>query len=149
METRQKLLKTICEWRDPKNDSQIPTNREKKCRQTFDKMEGFSFVSPVTGLNRPNTGKEDDDEYDSVNTRKKHQLRRPIANISCFQKSAFCTGNNIFNSLPSSLTNLVNKKSQFKVALKRYLNTHCFYCVDEFLMFENDSWCIFKSFHVA
>jgi hypothetical protein len=26
-------------------------------------MEGFSFVTPVTGLNRPNTGKEDDDDY--------------------------------------------------------------------------------------
>jgi hypothetical protein len=26
-------------------------------------MEGFSFVTPVTGLNRPNTGKEDDDVY--------------------------------------------------------------------------------------
>jgi hypothetical protein len=25
-------------------------------------MEGFSFVTPVTGLNRPNTGKEDDDD---------------------------------------------------------------------------------------
>jgi hypothetical protein len=24
-------------------------------------MEGFSFVTPVTGLNRPNTGKENDD----------------------------------------------------------------------------------------
>jgi hypothetical protein len=25
-------------------------------------MEGFSFVTPVTGLSRPNTGKEDDDD---------------------------------------------------------------------------------------
>jgi hypothetical protein len=25
-------------------------------------MEGFSFVTPVTGLNRPKTGKEDDDD---------------------------------------------------------------------------------------
>jgi hypothetical protein len=25
-------------------------------------MEGFNFVTPVTGLNRPNTGKEDDDD---------------------------------------------------------------------------------------
>jgi hypothetical protein len=25
-------------------------------------MEGFRFVMPVTGLNRPNTGKEDDDD---------------------------------------------------------------------------------------
>jgi hypothetical protein len=25
-------------------------------------MEGFSFLTSVTGLNRPNTGKEDDDD---------------------------------------------------------------------------------------
>jgi hypothetical protein len=32
--------------------------------QTFEKMEGFSFVTLLTGLNmsRPNTGKDDDDE---------------------------------------------------------------------------------------
>jgi hypothetical protein len=35
---------------------------EKKFRKTFEKMEGFSFVTPVTGLNRPNTGKEDGDD---------------------------------------------------------------------------------------
>jgi hypothetical protein len=29
-------------------------------------MEGFSFVTPVTGLNRPNTGKEDDDDDDDA-----------------------------------------------------------------------------------
>jgi hypothetical protein len=27
-------------------------------------MEGFSFVTPVTGLNRPSTGKEDDDDLE-------------------------------------------------------------------------------------
>jgi hypothetical protein len=37
--------------------------RENKFRQTFEKMEGISFVTPVTGLNRPITGKEDDDDY--------------------------------------------------------------------------------------
>jgi hypothetical protein len=31
---------------------------------TFEKMEGFGSVTPVTGLNRPNTGKEDDDDDD-------------------------------------------------------------------------------------
>jgi hypothetical protein len=35
---------------------------KKKFRKTFETMEGFSFVTPVTGLNRPNTGKEDDDK---------------------------------------------------------------------------------------
>jgi hypothetical protein len=29
-------------------------------------MEGFSFVTPVTGLNRPNTGKEDDDHDENI-----------------------------------------------------------------------------------
>jgi hypothetical protein len=32
-----------------------------KFRKTFENMEGFSFVMPVTGLSRPNTGSEDDD----------------------------------------------------------------------------------------
>jgi uncharacterized protein YktA (UPF0223 family) len=36
--------------------------KEKKFKKTFEKMEGFSFVTPVTGLNRPNTGKEDEDD---------------------------------------------------------------------------------------
>jgi hypothetical protein len=48
-------------WQDPKNDSKVPTKRKKKFRKTFENMEGFSFVTPVTGLNRPNTGKEDND----------------------------------------------------------------------------------------
>jgi hypothetical protein len=48
--------------RIPKNDSKIPTKRENKFRKTFEKMEGFSFVRPVTGLRRPNTGKEDEDD---------------------------------------------------------------------------------------
>jgi hypothetical protein len=75
----------------------------------------------------------------SVNTRNKNQLHRPIANLSCFQKSAYYVGIKIFYSLPSSLTSLVNKMAQFEVALKRYLITYSFYSVDEFLMFTNNS----------
>jgi hypothetical protein len=59
-------LEGACSW-DPKNDSKIPTKRENKFRQTFEKMEGFSFVTHVAGLNRPNTGKEDDDESEFKN----------------------------------------------------------------------------------
>jgi hypothetical protein len=37
-------------------------------------MEGFSFATPVTGLSRPNTGKDDDDDDDddSVPPHEKH-----------------------------------------------------------------------------
>jgi hypothetical protein len=54
----------------------------------------------------------------SVNTRNKNQLHRPIVNLSCFQKSAYYAGIKIF---------------------KRYLITHSFRSIDEFLMFTNKS----------
>jgi hypothetical protein len=47
-------------------DSKIATKREKKFRKTFEKVKGFIFVTPVTGLNRLTTGKEDDDNYSCV-----------------------------------------------------------------------------------
>jgi hypothetical protein len=40
--------------------------RKKKFRKTLEKMEGFNFVTPLTGPNRPNTGKEGDDDDDDV-----------------------------------------------------------------------------------
>jgi hypothetical protein len=74
----------------------------------------------------------------SINTRYKHHLHRPIANLSRFQKSAFYSGIRSFNSLPCSLINLKNEKAQFKVALRRYLNAHSFYSVNEFFMCTDD-----------
>jgi hypothetical protein len=57
----------------------IPTKTENKFRQNFEKMEGFSFVTPVTGLNRPNTRKEDDDEgIISEESKKNHGNSRGI-----------------------------------------------------------------------
>jgi hypothetical protein len=70
----------------------------------------------------------------SVNTRNKHHLHIPAANLTCFQKSTYYSGIKIFNNLPSGLKSLMNEKAQFEVALKRYLNTHSFYSVGEFLV---------------
>jgi hypothetical protein len=70
-----------------------------------------------------------------------YQLHRPIAKLSCFQKSAYYAGIKIFNSLPSNLSTLIDKQAQFKVALKKYLITHSFYSVDEFIL-SNNSKCM-------
>jgi hypothetical protein len=67
-----------------------------------------------------------------LNTRNKTQLHRPIANLSRFQKGVSYAAVKIFNSLPSSISNLRNDKKQFKSALWRYLMTHCFYFINEF-----------------
>jgi len=68
----------------------------------------------------------------NINTRNKHHLRSPNANLSCFKKSAFYASNKIFNNLPPSLTILKNNKGKFKAAWRKYLNAHSFYTVDEF-----------------
>ena len=62
-------------------------------------------------------------------------------------KSTFCAGIRIFNSWPCNLTFLKNEKTKFKVALKKYLNTHCLYSVDEFCMCKGDP-VFFKMFIV-
>jgi hypothetical protein len=59
----------------------------------------------------------------NVNARNRNQLHRQTANLSYFQKSAYFAGIKIFNRLPSNLSSLMNKKAQFKVALKKYLLT--------------------------
>jgi hypothetical protein len=69
----------------------------------------------------------------NFNTRNRHDLYNPAARLSCFQKSAYNSGFKIFNTLPCCLRSLKNKKVKFKAALKRYLNAHSFYSVDEFL----------------
>jgi hypothetical protein len=75
----------------------------------------------------------------SVKTRNKDHLRRPIAKLSCFQKSAYYAGIKIFSSLLSNVRSLKYKQTQFIVALKRHLNTHSFYFDEEFSTFKNDS----------
>jgi hypothetical protein len=61
----------------------------------------------------------------SVNTRARNHLHRSIANLSCFQK--------IFNSFKR----VMNKKAHIKITLKRYLNIHSFYSVEELVMLKN------------
>jgi hypothetical protein len=67
----------------------------------------------------------------SVNTRNRYDLHRPDTSLSGFQKSAYYSGIKIFSNLPCSLRSLINKRMQFKAALKRYLNTCLSLC-----------WCI-------
>jgi hypothetical protein len=69
----------------------------------------------------------------NISTRNKHHLHRPNANLYRFQKSTFYADIKIFNSLPRGLTILKKEKAKFKVTLRKYINTHSFYSVDEFL----------------
>ena len=59
----------------------------------------------------------------SINIRRKYNFYRPNANLSWFQKRAFCGGIIIFNNFLLPLQSLIDKMAQFKVVLRRYINT--------------------------
>jgi hypothetical protein len=62
-------------------------------------MEGFSFVTPVTGLNRPNTGKDDDDDdilykYSEINLSLKcfgPRGKKRVGNLRTYIALYFCS----------------------------------------------------------
>jgi len=54
-----------------------------------------------------------------INIRNKLHPRRPNADLSCFQKCIYLVGINIFNTLPLSVTSVLDEKAQFKVPLRR------------------------------
>jgi hypothetical protein len=68
-----------------------------------------------------------------MNTRNRNQLHFSSASLSCFQKDVFYSGIRIFNNLPDNVWNLRNDKVQFKKELQKYLITHSFYSITEFL----------------
>jgi hypothetical protein len=62
----QTKLEKTC-WKDkcrynPQKHFKVSTERERKLRKTFEMMEELCHVMLITGLKRPNTGKNDDDE---------------------------------------------------------------------------------------
>jgi hypothetical protein len=71
----------------------------------------------------------------NVDTRHERHLHKPTVKLSCFQKTAYYAGLKIFSNLPSGLKSLMNENIRFKIALKRDLNTHSFYCVNEYFLF--------------
>jgi hypothetical protein len=71
-----------------------------------------------------------------INTRRKNQLHTPSVKLSSIQKGVTYSSIKIFNSLPSNILKLQNYKLIFKSALRKYLLTHAFYSIEEFLSHE-------------
>jgi hypothetical protein len=57
----------------------------------------------------------------SIYTRNKHFLHKPVAILSCFQKSTFSAATQIFSSLPSNVKILKNDKAKLKADLRKYV----------------------------
>jgi hypothetical protein len=73
----------------------------------------------------------------NINTRYKHDLHQPSANLTSYHKGAYYAGIKLFSSLPDSIKSLNHDIKLFQPALKDYLLSHSFYSVEEFTLIEN------------
>jgi len=73
-------------------------------------------------------------EICNINTRSNINLHPPVCNLTVFQKGAYFSGIKLFNHLSLKIKSLSNEIKLFKPALKRFLNLHSFYSVEEYFV---------------
>ena len=64
--------------------------------------------------------------------RNKNKLYLPIVNLFCFQMGVSYCAMMLFNSLPNNIKNLRNNMVKSEIELRKYLNTHSSYSLNEF-----------------
>lgn len=69
----------------------------------------------------------------SVTSISNTNLHPPVCRLTVFQKGAYYSDIKLFNHLPLKIKSLPNEIKLFKPALKRFLNLHSFYSVEEYL----------------
>ena len=80
-------------------------------------------------------------EIYNINTRSNTNLHTPLCKLMVVQKGVYSTGIKLYNHLPPNLKNLSKEIKLFKPALKRFLITHLFYSVEEYLEYRhNKHW---------
>jgi len=108
------------------------------CRQLFKRLEILPLQSQyiysvllfvVKNKNLYTTNQE----IHNVTTRSNINLHPPVCNLTVSQKGAYYSGIKLFNHLPLKIKSLSNKKKLFKTSLKRLLNLHSIYSVEEYL----------------
>ncbi|PNF44137.1 hypothetical protein B7P43_G03190, partial [Cryptotermes secundus] len=68
----------------------------------------------------------------NLQTRQRSNLYLPTSTLTLYQKGVYFTGIKLFNNLPLEIKGMVGKYKQFKISLRRYLITHCFYDLEEY-----------------
>ena len=71
-------------------------------------------------------------DFHSFNTRSKHDLSIPIANLTIFQKVVWYSGIKAYNHLPITVKHQSHNISKFIVVFKRFLITNSYYTLDEY-----------------
>jgi hypothetical protein len=68
----------------------------------------------------------------TLQTRQSNNLYLPTSTLTLYQKGVYFTGIKLFNNLPLEIKEIVGIPKQFRISLRKYLITHCFYDLEEF-----------------
>jgi hypothetical protein len=71
-------------------------------------------------------------ENQSAQTRQSNNLYLPLANLTIYQQGVHYSGVKIFNNLPLEIKNIIGNPKKFKQDLRKFLNTHSIYTLEEF-----------------
>jgi hypothetical protein len=74
-------------------------------------------------------------EIHSIKTWSNINLYPPVCNLTIFQKAVYFSGIKLFNHLLLNIKILSHEIKSFKPALKRFLNLHSFYSVEEYFKY--------------
>jgi hypothetical protein len=108
------------------------------CKSWFKKLDILTvpclyiFSSAMFVINNPSYFQTNTALY-GTDTRQKNKLHKPLYKLSSIQKGIIYTAINVYNKLPSCITQLQHDEVRFRNALKKYLLMHTFYTVEEFL----------------
>jgi hypothetical protein len=67
----------------------------------------------------------------NLQTRHRNDLHLPTSTLTLYQKGVYYSGIKLFNNLLRNIKEIVGSRKQFKIALRRYLVTHCIYEMEE------------------
>jgi hypothetical protein len=107
------------------------------CRQLFKRLEilplQFQYIfSVLLFVVKNKVLYTTNQEIHNISTRSNINLHPPVCNLTLFQKGAYFSGMKLFNHLPLKIKSLSNEIKLFKPALKRFLNLHSSYSVEEY-----------------
>ena len=119
------------------------TKPTESCREVYKKLKIMPFYSLyiysllLYVINNKGVFNFNNDVH-KYSTRAHGNLHVPIINTARFKKGAYISGIEIYNHLPQSIKNLANDEKSFKLALKRFLDQHSFYSIDEYFQYRED-----------
>ena len=111
------------------------------CRKLFKKLQILPVASQYILLLMLFVIKNKDhftmnsDHY-SISTRQLNNFHQPMTTFTIYQKGIHYMGIKIFNNLPQSIKDASNNARQLEICLKRFLHTHYFYPIEEYLQQE-------------